>query len=141
MKEIHIMKRFIKPFIIILLTGILVNSCEEDFFSSNSLRGTWSVTENSTTFGEQSFTVGIDYYQGDSTKITIDNFSNLGLNVEVIGNLSDRSIIIPLQSVRDANNNLFNISGSGIISTNFRKIDLNYSYDGTSFTAVFQKQF
>lgn len=118
-----------------------MQSCDDDFFSSKSLRGTWSVFESSLTFGEQSFTVGIDYYQGDSTRISIDNFSNLGLGVEVVGNISDRFITIPSQTVRDINNNSFNVSGSGTISTNFRKIDMSYNYDGTSFTAVFQKQF
>lgn len=97
--------------------------------------------ETSTTFGEQNFPVGIGYMPGDSTKITIDNFSNLGLGVEVTANLNDLLITIPTQTISDQSSNQFTISGNGTISSNYRRINMSYNYDGTSFTATMQKQF
>lgn len=134
-------KQFIKSACIVLAIAFLLNSCEDDFFSSKSLEGTWAVYETSTTFGEQNFPVGIGYMPGDSTKITIDNFSNLGLGVEVTANLNDLLITIPTQTISDQSSNQFTISGNGTISSNYRRINMSYNYDGTSFTATMQKQF
>jgi len=134
-------KQFIKSACIVLSIAFLLNSCEDDFFGSKSLEGTWSVNETSTTFDDQNFSVGIGYMPGDSTKITIDNFSNLGLGVEVSANLSDLLITIPTQTISDQSSNQFTISGNGTISSNYRRINMTYNYDGTNFTATMQKQF
>ncbi len=134
-------KRLLKYTIFFVVTSLFLTSCEEDFFSDRSLSGTWSVFENSSSFGEQNFLVGIDYFQGDSTRISIDNFSNLGLEVAVIANLNGNVITIPNQTIRDKNNNSFTVTGNGTISNNFRKIDMVYRWDSHNFTAVFQKQF
>jgi hypothetical protein len=134
-------KQFLKSACIIFTIAFMVNSCDDDFFTSKSLEGTWSVYETSTTFGEQNFAVGIGYMPGDSTKITIDNFSNLGLGVEVSANLNDLFITIPSQTVSDPSSNQFTVSGNGTISSNYRRISMSYSYDGTNFSATMQKQF
>jgi hypothetical protein len=136
-------KKYFKPFFLFLMISFIVNACEDDFFGSDSLQGSWKVDESNdgTTFASQTYTAGIDYFQGDSTRISIDNFSNLGLGVEIIGNLNDKMINIPTQTIVDNLGNTFIVTGSGVISNNFRRINMNYSYDGDNFIAEFQKLF
>ncbi len=137
------MRRFIKPFIIILLTGFLVNSCEDDFFGNKSLEGQWGANEKSSISPPEgeTFIVYIFHPEEDLSNAEIENFSGLGEEVTVYMEINDRTINIPQREYRDKNNNRFVISGSGIISTNFRKINLNYTYDNISFTAELNKQF
>ena len=126
---------------IILFLVFLVNACDDDFLGIKSVTGVWAVYETSMTFGEQNFDVGIDYFPGDSTKISIDNFSGLGFSTEVIANLNDLTISIPVQTVVDDQSNNWTVSGSGVISRSYREITMDYTYGGTSFTARLQKRF
>lgn len=134
-------KKYFKPLFLFLLIAFFANACEDDFFGSKSLEGTWAVNETSTTFGEQNFLIDINYFPNDSSKISMDNFSNLGLFVRVDANLNGELINIPTQTVTDDTSNQFIISGSGTITNNSRRINLSYNYDGISFTASMQKQF
>lgn len=134
-------KKYFKPLFFILLIAFFVNACEDDFFGSDSLEGTWAVYETSTTFGEQNFEVEINYLPSDSSKISIDNFSFLGPFVRVIANVDGQLLDIPTQTVTDQSSNQFTISGNGTISNNYKRMSLSYTYDGTSFTASMQKQF
>lgn len=134
-------KKYFKPLFLFLLISFSINACEDDFFGSDSLEGTWAVYETSTTFGEQNFTVEINYFPSDSSKISIDNFSGLGMFVSVNANLDGQLLDIPTQTVTDQSSNQFTISGNGTITNNFKRINLGYTYDGTSFTASMQKQF
>lgn len=134
-------KKYFKPLFFILLIAFFVNACEDDFFGSDSLEGTWAVYETSTTFGEQNFNVDINYFPTDSSKVSIDNFSGLGLFVRVTANVDGQLLDIPTQTVTDQSSNQFTISGNGTISNNYKRMSLSYTYDGTSFTASMQKQF
>jgi hypothetical protein len=118
-----------------------MNACDDDFLGTRSVTGVWAVYETSTTFLEQNFDVDIDYFPGDSTKISIDNFSGLGFNTEVIANLSGLTLTIPVQTVVDDQSNSWTVSGSGVISRSYRDITMDYAYGGTSFTARLQKRF
>jgi hypothetical protein len=134
-------KKYFKPLTILLLISFAVNACDDDFFGSDSLEGTWSVYETSTTFGEQNFTVEINYFPSDSSRISIDNFSGLGIFVSVNANVDGLLLDIPSQTVTDQTSNQFTISGNGTISKNLKRISLGYNYDGTNFSATMQKQF
>jgi hypothetical protein len=86
------MKKF-RLIILLVLFALAAVSCEEEIFGPRSLSGTWRVTENSESFGNQNFLVGIDYFGGDSTKILIDNFGNLD-GVEVTADVNGLNITI-----------------------------------------------
>ena len=137
---IRIFKKNRLPLIFLLLILFFTVSCDDEIFGPRSLQGTWRVTETSDDFGQQSFLAGIEYFPGDSTRILIDNFSNLGLGFEVQANVSGLSITIPAQSVRDSNRNNFYITGSGTATSNLRRINWNYRIDGDEYSAVFEKQ-
>jgi len=122
--------------IILLIIAILATvSCDDEIFGPRSLEGTWRVTETSEVFDMQSFMIGIGYFPGDSSRILIDNFSNLGMGYEVVADVSGLSLVIPQQTVRD-----FRISGSGTTTVNLRRINWTYRIDGDKYTAVFEKQ-
>jgi hypothetical protein len=127
---------------VILLVFILlaIVSCDEEIFGPRSLEGTWRVTEESDAFGPQNFLVGIEYFPGDSSRVIIDNFSNLGLGFEVTANVSSLNITIPQQTVRDVNLNSYRISGNGNATSNLRRINWSYVIDTDDYTAVFEKQ-
>jgi hypothetical protein len=136
-------KQFLKSACIILAIAFLVNSCEDDFFGNKTLEGQWGAVEISSISPPEgeNFIVYIIHPDEDMTKAEIENFSGLGDEIIVYLEINDRAINIPLREYTDRFNNSFFISGNGTISNNFRKINLNYSYDNISFTAELIKQF
>ena len=121
---------------VILLT--LIVSCEDDIFGPRSFKGTWKATEYDSESTSLTFTVGIDYSPGDSSKIIIGNFSNLGINYEVVADISGMDLVIKYQEVGPLNAR-YRISGTGKASSGLRKIDWSYRVDNDDFTAVFEK--
>lgn len=124
--------------ILLVIVSVMLVSCDEEIFGSRSLEGTWKVSENSDTYGPQNFMVGIEYVAGDSSKIIIDNFSNLDMGVGVTANVSGLNLTIPVQSV-NARGGPFSISGNGTADENLRRISWNYRIDNDAFTAIFEK--
>ncbi len=134
-----LMRKF-RLFIIMVLGSLAVVSCDDEIFGPRSLEGTWRVTENSDAFGRQNFLAGIEYYPGDDSRIIIGNFSDLDMAAEVVANVNGLNITIPSQTVQDSHSNNFRISGSGVASSNMRRINFTYGIDGDNFDAVFEKQ-
>ncbi len=127
-------------FFFLALVSVAFVSCDDEIFGPRSLEGTWRVTENSDAFGRQNFLAGIEYYPGDDSRIIIGNFSNLDMAAEVISNVNGLNISIPSQAVTDSRQNSFHVSGSGVASSNMRRINFTYRIDGDNYDAVFEKQ-
>jgi hypothetical protein len=104
------------------------------------LEGDWTCDEQSEIFKATSevYTVTLSADADNNSGVIIDNF--YGLNASAKANVSGMSLIIPNQNVEGG----FSVSGSGTISSNFEKIDLNYTVDDGSgtvdhVTAVYTK--
>ncbi len=123
-----------------VLASLAFVSCDDEIFGPRSLEGTWRVTEESDAFGRQNFLTGIEYYPGDDSRIIIGNFSNLDMAAQVTANVNGLNISIPPQSVTDSRQNSFQVSGSGVASSNMRRINFTYRIDGDDYDAVFEKQ-
>lgn len=132
------MNRIAKLQVLLLILLTFLVSCEDDIFGPRTFKGTWKATEYDSESHSLTFTVGIDYYPGDSTKITIGNFSNLGINYEVVADISGTDLTIKFQEVGPVNAR-YRISGTGKASSGLRKIDWSYRVDDDNFTAVFEK--
>ena len=130
--------RNLKPFIFLVITMLLVVSCEEDMFGPGSYAGRWDVTEYNADFEPMSFNSVIEYIPGDSTRILIGNFSGLGQEYKVESDIAGNDLTIPFQTI-NGNGGRFSVTGSGKASSNMRKIDWVYKVDGEDFTAIFEK--
>lgn len=130
--------RYLKPVIFLIVNLLLIVSCEDDIFGPGSYAGRWNATEYNDNFEPMSFRSDIEYVSGDSTRILIGNFSNLGYEYKVVSDVAGINLTIPSQTI-EGNGGRFSISGSGKASSNMRKIDWKYKLDGDDFTAVFAK--
>lgn len=138
---------FIKYLIFISLVSFLF-SCKPDDIEPtpedirDNVIGTWKCVENSTVFGEQTFSVNISKDGQDSSKVIFDNFYNLGFGKTVYFTISNYNINIPVQTVP---NDGHVISGNGTITSNYKTMNLSYSAnDGSgsadNVTAAYTKQ-
>jgi hypothetical protein len=134
-------------FLIFLLSLVFTQSCEIASELTGAaatiakIEGEWSCDEQSEIYKATSevYAVTISPDPDNSSGVIIDNF--YGLNVSVKANATGMSLIIPNQTVEGD----FVVSGSGTISSNYKRIDLNYTVDeGSSqidhVTAVYTKQ-
>ena len=98
--------------------------------------GKWSCAE---TIGSSSstFDIFITSY-GESDSLQISNFSNYGSTAIALGLVSGKSIVIPNQQIGAT---LITVQGSGLYFTQSanEKMNLNYTSDGQSATAVCTK--
>lgn len=99
--------------------------------------GTWSCAE---TIGSSTttFPIIITSY-GESDSLRLSNFSNYGNTAVALGLVSGKSIVIPNQQIGVT---LIVVQGSGLYFSQGanEKMNLNYSSDGQSATAVCTKQ-
>lgn len=120
--------------ILISSTLILLVGCEEldQVLDTRSPRdkveGQWSCNENSSIYDPVKSTMGtyevyISKHPSDSTKIIIDNFYQLGWNVEVVASINNRTITIGNQTTL---HDFTILSGQGDISSNYKKITWTY---------------
>lgn len=132
-----------------LMSGLLfmVYSCEPDEdpeIRLNSIEGTWKCEEDHYDLGHQVYFVDIQRNVEDSTKVLIYNF--LGLNASLDGelfvsaNINGRNLSIPSQSIDG-----HTVSGSGVVSSNYKTITLEYIDDiyqdgGDLVTAVYTRE-
>ncbi|NJM15490.1 MAG: hypothetical protein HC896_09060 [Bacteroidales bacterium] len=111
----------------IALFLVFVASCEvqDDFDSTFQIRqkilGSWTSEENSSEFGQEFRKINITS-ASDSVSIVLNNF--FSSNSNVFATLSGRSIEIPRQ---DINGDI--ILGDGTISTDYKKININYAVE------------
>jgi hypothetical protein len=98
--------------------------------------GSWNCSE---TIGSSTttFPVIITSY-GESDSLRLSNFSNYGNTAVALGLVSGKSIVIPNQQIGVT---LITVQGSGLYFTQGanEKMNLNYTSDGQSATAVCTK--
>jgi hypothetical protein len=126
--------------VLIVLFLFFAAACEDltDSLSPrDNIADTWKCAETSTS-GSDSFLVEIVADNASTTGIQIYNFDNLGDNLAVKATVNSFSISIPSQSVDG-----FTISGSGTISSDYKKITLKYTVndggDTQSYNATLTK--
>ena len=128
------MKNMIKEnyFKLMVFAGIMmgISSCTDETTvpTIDKYLGDWSCKETPSTGGSTTFTITIS---GNGSEDTLDvyNFDNLGANEKAIFIVNDNSVVIPSQTVSG-----FTVGGYGTYSSG--KINLNYSVDSDSYTAV-----
>ncbi|MFO7656398.1 MAG: hypothetical protein R6W78_04970 [Bacteroidales bacterium] len=132
------MKRFNVLILFFIIIVLFANSCEviDDLTSGDDsiakLEGQWKCDENSEKFKKSTldmYYVYISPHPGDSTKVIISNFYQLGDEVEATARLSGQTLTLSNQSLQGG----FTIlSGSGTISSGFKKITWSYKIDDGS---------
>ncbi|HKR04177.1 MAG TPA: hypothetical protein VJY62_06020 [Bacteroidia bacterium] len=124
-----------KYFKLILTAGILfiISSCAKDDadLPTDKYVGEWTCVETPSTGGATTFTISINK-SGNEDTLNVYNFDNLGSSEKAIFIVNENSIVIPSQSVSN-----FAVSGYGTYSSG--KLNLNYSVDTDSYTAVCTK--
>ncbi|MBN2215567.1 MAG: hypothetical protein JW723_15135 [Bacteroidales bacterium] len=132
------MKRTYIYLAVILLVAMFVTSCELiDDLGPNAdgvsrLEGQWKCDENSQNYKKS--TMGIYYvyispHPGDTTRVLISNFYQLGDHVEASAKLSGQTLILDSQNLPG---DFRIVSGSGSISSNFKTINWSYKVDDGS---------
>ena len=105
---------------------VLLVSCEEDpvdpdFDLRDEYVGTWTASENSNFFGDQTYTVEVSKSDTNLTDIWVTNFYGLGNNSLTVMEVSDNNIFIPLQTVAGSE-----VSGTGQSAIDFSEVTLTY---------------
>lgn len=130
------MKKNYSKFILIAVLIAFVSSCTKDdttIASTDKYIGTWSCKEVQGAVSN-TFTITIQKY-GNEDSLSVYNFDNLGTNEKALFIVNDNSVVIPSQNV--GINPSYSVLGSGTYSGG--KINLNYTVDGDSYTAVCSK--
>jgi hypothetical protein len=130
-------------FFSIILVAAFVTSCEVAQEYSNprdKLEGSWKGNDTPLKSTMDYYDVYITPDPDDSTMIFIDGFNGLGLDVTAHAKLS--GMTITLDGIKNADGYTF--KGSGVVSSNYKEIDWNYSTDIgdgilDKYTAVFTK--
>jgi hypothetical protein len=121
---------------------LLIASCTDETVDPTTdprdkFTGSWLCKETITGSPVQTFTITISKVgSGDSVKIS--NFSNYGAtSPQTYAEISGNSIVIPFQNITTTG---IPVQGSGLYSSSGgEKINMNYSTDGQSATAVCTK--
>ena len=122
--------------------ALFIASCSDETVDPaadprDKFTGSWLCQETVTGSPAQSFTITISKVgSGDSVKIT--NFSNYGTtSPQTYAEISGNSIVIPFQNITTTG---IAVQGSGLYSSSGgEKINMNYTTDGESATAVCTK--
>jgi len=120
--------------LIILSTLVSAQSCEiaseltGAAATIDKIEGEWSCDEQSSIYKATAevYTVYISPDPDNASGVIIDNF--YGLQTAARANVVGMSLIIPNQSLEGD----FDVSGSGIISSNHKEIDMTYEVDDGS---------
>jgi len=106
-----------------------ISSCAKDdtTIGTDKYTGQWSCKETQGSVST-TFTITIQKHGSEDT-LDVYNFDNLGTNEKAIFITNENSIVIPSQSVSN-----FNVSGYGTYTNG--KLNLNYTVDTDSYTAV-----
>lgn len=134
------MKRNYNISFFILIIVFLAASCE--LFDEtgpgggtiSKIEGLWKCEENSqkfkkSTMGTNNYEVYISPYPGDSTKVLLTGFYQLGDNIEAVAKLNGMTLTLSRQNLPGG---FEIISGSGTISSTFKKITWSYKVDDGS---------
>ena len=132
------MKRTFKYSAFIIFVTMVAVSCEliDDLGPGGNgiskLEGQWKCDENSQNFKKSTMSIYYVYissHPGDSTRVLISNFYQLGDNVEASARLSGQTLILDSQNLPG---DFRIVSGSGSISSSFKTITWNYKVDDGS---------
>lgn len=112
-----------------LAISLVVISCEDepvdpDFDLRDEYVGDWLCNENSSIYGNSSYTITIEKSDTNDTYIHISNFYNLGNGIAVSAEVFDNSLLIPAQNVGGNA-----IDGTGTSNADYTEINLTYSVD------------
>lgn len=121
-------------FVIMVLLPISFTSCEKFSGDTDSITGAWRCFEESK-LGHREYSVSI-FRAGsgyDTSYFIINNFNNLGQELETLVQLKDTVITIKLMDG-------FSVSGTGYVRKNFKEIDWDYTVSSTFFTARYSKR-
>lgn len=118
----------------VLCLLLLISSCEiaDDLVGVNAtvakLEGEWTCDENSEIYKSTSsvYSVTISPDPDDDNGVIIDNF--YGVNAAVYASVSGMNLIISNQTAEGG----YEISGSGIIASNYEEINWTYNVDDGS---------
>ncbi len=114
-------------FTLFVFFSVFTNSCkkEDDTQTANyNIIGSWRVSENSSTYGQQNYYVDISSDSTNANNIIIDNFFGLGLGKSIIATQSGQNL-----TISNAIQLGFIFNGNGIIASNNNSISLNYTVD------------
>ncbi len=132
---------YVRLIVILVVSSIFAISCEDKTdqkIGVDNITDTWQCKENSTSYGQSTYTVDITKSSADSTKILIDNFYQMGAGIKVTAKLSGFTLNIASQTVDG-----FTIAGSGTISSNYKTVNWTYTVnDGAEVdrvTAVYSR--
>lgn len=93
-----------------------------------SIVGSWHCAESSP-YGSRNYLVDIDRKRTDTTQYLLSNFYNQDVNEFILAHLSGKTLTIAQQQIVA----LTVKSGTGLVSTDFKKIDFDYNmYDGST---------
>jgi len=125
------MKIWFIPFLLILLTWSCELTPEEfDGTPAERLAGQWQCNETSTLYKstQDYYLVYMVIHPVYSDQILIENFYQLGRDVDIVADIQDNTITLLNQSTSDG----FEIYGAGTISSKFDKITWRYYVDDGS---------
>jgi len=144
------MRNSFKILLSIFIIAIASHSCIEDIPDPNGnntpelLVGTWSVVEDSETYGTQNYDVAIYQATIGDNMIKIYNFYGLGSWSYILAGVDNKSITIVEQTMEG-----HIIFGSGTISDDYKTIEFSYNVEEVAVakslnfedvTATFTKQ-
>jgi hypothetical protein len=117
-----------------VVSALLLNSCEkianEDGYTAVQIEGQWKCEENSSVYKSalDFYTVYISLVPGDSSRIRIKNFYQLGNDVTVEATVSGLNLTIPSQTVSSG----FTFQGEGTVKSNYNEISWSYTVNDGS---------
>jgi hypothetical protein len=122
-------KKNIFRFILIGAFIAFISSCAKDdtTIGTDKYVGQWTCKEAQGSVST-TFTINIQKHGSEDT-LDVYNFDNLGTNEKAIFIINENSIVIPSQTVSN-----FSVSGYGTYTSG--KLNLNYTVDTDSYTAV-----
>lgn len=113
--------RITKLFMALLILVPFLQSCQADIEDladpRNAIAKQWSVVDNTVT-GANGYWVVISKDANDKTKIILNNFHNLGDDINVSATMANYNITIPSQSVPGG----YTLEGSGEIANDQKTI-------------------
>ncbi len=118
------MKRLSKYAIITILIAVASSSCEKFSGDNDSVTGLWQCRDESNNHSSRRYSVTIYSSDLDTTQFIINNFYNLGNEIETYAVKKDSILTIW------GNSGSYSITGRGRLAKDFSSINWEYSISG-----------